>query len=63
MIIKASMKRNLALALLAAALAAAPARASLYGVGAADSSVAVLTPSNFEKTLSEGLWLVEFYAP
>ena len=62
MIIKASMKRNLALALLAAALAAAPARASLYG-GGADSSVVVLTPSNFEKTLSEGLWLVEFYAP
>ncbi len=52
--------RLLALAVLAAALAAAPARASLYGAG---SGVVMLTPSNFEKTLSEGLWLVEFYAP
>jgi hypothetical protein len=56
------MMRSWILAVLAAALAAAPARASLYG-GADSSAVVVLTPSNFEKTLSEGLWLVEFYAP
>lgn len=42
------------------ALACVPKAAALYGSG---SDVRSLSANNFESTLANGVWIVEFFAP